>query len=51
MHAYTTILNEKYTTNNVIIKAQLGQNQLVNLKRLKPEKLEILTGAKLSSRD
>jgi GTP-binding protein HflX len=51
MHAYTTILDEKYTTNNVIIKAQLGQNQLVNLKRLKPEKLEILTGAKLSSRD
>jgi GTP-binding protein HflX len=42
MHAYTTIISEKYTAANVIIKAQLGQNQLVNLKRLKPEKLEML---------
>jgi GTP-binding protein HflX len=44
LRANTTILNEKYTAANVIIKAQLGKNQLVNLKRLKPEKLEILTG-------
>jgi GTPase len=46
LRANTTILSEKYTAANVIIKAQLGQNQLVNLKRLKPDKLEILTGGK-----
>jgi GTP-binding protein HflX len=44
LRAYTTILDEKYTAKNVIIKVQLGQNQLINLKRLKPEKLEILAG-------
>jgi 50S ribosomal subunit-associated GTPase HflX len=49
LHAYTTILSEKYTTANVIIKARLGQNQLVNLKRLKPEKLEIVNPRLTSS--
>jgi GTPase len=42
LRAHTTILSEKFTETNVIIKAQLGQNQLINLKRLKPEKLEML---------
>jgi GTP-binding protein HflX len=42
LRANTTIISEKYTAENVIIKAQLGQNQLVNLKHLKPEKLEML---------
>ncbi|MGA2070006.1 MAG: GTPase HflX [Sedimentisphaerales bacterium] len=42
LRAYSTILDEKYTTSNVIIKARLGQNQLVNLKRLKPVKLELI---------
>jgi GTP-binding protein HflX len=44
LRAYSTILDERYTAKNVIIKAQLGQNQLVNLKRLKPEKMEMLAG-------
>ncbi|MBE3144262.1 MAG: 50S ribosome-binding GTPase, partial [Planctomycetes bacterium] len=46
LRAYSTILNEKYTTSNVIIKARLGQNQLVNLKRLKPVKLELVNPKK-----
>jgi GTP-binding protein HflX len=46
LRAYSTILNEKYTTVNVIIKARLGQNQLVNLKRLKPVKLELVNPGK-----
>ncbi len=42
LRAYSTILNEKYTSTNVIIKAQMGKNQFVNLQRLKPDKLEML---------
>ena len=46
LRAYGSIIDEKYSDGKVIIKARLGQNQLVNLKRLKPEKLEILNEPK-----
>ncbi|MGA2172699.1 MAG: GTPase HflX [Sedimentisphaerales bacterium] len=42
LRAYGSIINEKYSEGKVIIEARLGQNQLVNLKRLKPEQLEVL---------
>jgi GTP-binding protein HflX len=43
LRAYGTITEEKYLDGKVLIEARLGQNQLVNLKRLKPEQLELLT--------
>ena len=42
LRAYGTITDEKYSDGKVLISARLGQNQLVNLKRLKPEHLEVL---------
>jgi len=42
LRAYGTITEEKYLDGKVIIEACLGQNQLVNLKRLKPEQLEVI---------
>jgi GTPase len=46
LRAYGSIIDEKYSDGKVIIEARLGQNQLVNLKRLKPEKLEVLNEPK-----
>jgi len=42
LRAYGAITEEKYLDGKVIIEARLGQNQLVNLKRLKPERLEVI---------
>ncbi|MHC4221185.1 MAG: GTPase HflX, partial [Planctomycetota bacterium] len=41
LRAYGTIVNEEYSSENVLIDARLGQKQLPNLKRLKPESIEI----------
>jgi GTP-binding protein HflX len=42
LRAYGKITEEKYLDGKVLIEARLGQNQLINLKRLKPEQLEVL---------
>ena len=42
LRAYGSIIDEQYTDGKVIIEAQLGQNQLVDLKRLRPLSLEII---------
>ena len=42
LRACGTILKETYSSDSVIIEAVLGQNQLSGLKRLAPEKLEII---------
>ncbi len=42
LHACATITEEKYLDGSVLIEALLGQNQLVDLKRLKPQRLEVL---------
>jgi GTP-binding protein HflX len=42
LRAYGTILKEEYSDGAVVLEVRLGKNQLVDLKRLKPEKLEIL---------
>lgn len=42
LRAYGSIIEEKYLDGSVLIEAQLGQNQLVDLKRLKPARLEVL---------
>jgi GTP-binding protein HflX len=42
LRAYGSIIDEQYTDGHVIIEAQLGQNQLVDLKRLRPSSLEII---------
>lgn len=44
LRAYGMIIDEQYTDGKVLIEAHLGQNQIVDLKRLKPESLEILNG-------
>jgi GTP-binding protein HflX len=44
LRAYGVIINEQYSDGQVLIEAQLGQNQLVDLKRLRPESLEIIDG-------
>jgi GTP-binding protein HflX len=46
LRAYGTITDEKYSDGKVLIEARLGQNQLINLKRLKPEHLEVLNEPK-----
>ena len=43
LRAYGKVLNEKYLDGSVIIEAKLGRNQLAGLKRLQPDKLEILS--------
>ena len=42
MRAQTDITNEDYIDNKVIIDATVGTNQMVMLKQLKPENIEIL---------
>jgi GTP-binding protein HflX len=42
LRAYGTIINEQYCDGSVLIDARLGRNQLPGLKRLRPEKLEII---------
>jgi GTPase len=42
LRAYSRIIDEKYSDSKVVIEARLGKNQLTDLKRLKPEKLEII---------
>ena len=42
LRAYGSIIEEKYLDGSLLIEARLGKNQLTDLKRLKPEKLDIL---------
>ncbi|MCK5581286.1 MAG: 50S ribosome-binding GTPase, partial [Candidatus Omnitrophica bacterium] len=42
LRANAKIINENYKENNVEIKAKLGKNQLIKLKKLKPKTLEII---------
>ena len=42
LRAYGTIVDEQYHDGRVTIDARLGRNQLVTLKRLRPDKLEII---------
>jgi len=42
LRAYGTIVNEHYLDGSVLIDARLGRNQLPGLKRLQPDKLEIV---------
>jgi GTP-binding protein HflX len=42
LRAYGMVIDEQYPEGKVVIEAYLGQNQLVDLKRLKPLSLEIL---------
>ena len=42
LRAHGKILNERYTDNSVLIEAQLGRNQLPDLKRLSPENIEVI---------
>lgn len=43
LRAYGTIIKEQYCDGSVLIEARLGQNQLAGLKRLQPDKLEIVS--------
>jgi len=42
LRAHGQILNEQYQDSSVLIDAKLGQNQLADLKRLQPDRLEIV---------
>ena len=42
LRAHGQILNEQYQDSSVLIDAKLGRNQLADLKRLHPDKLEIV---------
>jgi GTP-binding protein HflX len=42
LRARGRIINEQYTDTSVLIEAQLGRNQLPELKRLRPDMLEIV---------
>ena len=42
LRAHGAIIEERYSEGFVLIDAKLGTNQLPDLKRLKPEKLEIV---------
>jgi GTP-binding protein HflX len=42
LRAHGRILNERYGDSSVIIEVKMGQNQLPNLQRLKPDTLEIV---------
>ncbi|MHC4440604.1 MAG: hypothetical protein ACYS3S_24920, partial [Planctomycetota bacterium] len=42
LRARGRIIKEQYSDNSVMIEAQLGRNQLPELKRLGPESIEIV---------
>jgi GTP-binding protein HflX len=42
LRAHTRIVNEQYNDNTVVIDTRIGRNQLPDLERLRPEKLEVL---------
>ena len=42
LRANAKIIKENYKENTVEIKAKLGKNQLIKLKKLKPKSLEII---------
>jgi len=42
LRAHAQIINEQYLDSFVVIDARLGQNQLPDLKSLKPESIEFL---------
>lgn len=42
LRAHAQILNEQYLDSSVVIDARLGQNQLVDLKKLHPDLVEII---------
>ncbi len=41
LRAHAAIISEQYLDGNVLIEARLGKNQLVDLKRLKPDQLTV----------
>ncbi len=43
LRAYGRVLKEQYCDGSVLIDARLGRNQLAGLKRLRPNKLEIVS--------
>lgn len=42
LRAYATIIDQQYSDGCVLIEARIGQNQLTDLKRLKPDRLDVL---------
>jgi len=42
LRAHAQVINEQYLDSSVLIEARLGRNQLLDLKRLKPERVEII---------
>lgn len=42
LRAYGTLTGEKYEDGMVVIEARLGRNQLANLKRLHPDRLDMI---------
>ena len=42
LRAHGRIINEQYTDSSVTIEAQIGRNQLPELKRLRPENIEVV---------
>lgn len=44
LRAHGQIINEQYLDSFVVIDARLGENQLVDLKKLHPEAIEIIQG-------
>lgn len=43
LRAYGTIINEQYLDGMVLLDARVGQNQLAGLKKLGPDRIEILS--------
>jgi GTP-binding protein HflX len=44
LRAYGQIIKEQYSDGSVLIDARIGRNQLASLKRLQPERIEIVQG-------
>ena len=42
LRTHGTVISENYTDSTVLIEAKLGENQLANLKKLTPTKIEII---------
>jgi GTP-binding protein HflX len=44
LRAHGEVLNEQYSDSTVVLDVRMGQKQLPDLERLRPEKLEIVQG-------
>ena len=42
LRAYAAVLDERYSDGQVLIEARLGRNQLADLKKLRPESIEVI---------